>query len=322
MRLSQVTQKRFTPSQAPQTRDRVSPSPQDAAFSPILDTVELSEQQRREPVPREAIEKAQKQLDKGDRGGAYLTLYKELGNEQILIQAQITTYTGIWGSGALAGNSKAQDAGKERYNLALDQFSTDIAQATIDGIRKDLGAGGTGRLTDQQFQAIDRQVWKDKKMGELFPGNVQFADFWSHEGENRGAFFSPSTVKMAGVAARSLLSVAGLHGGEMGKNTILRVGKRPAEYENNPNYQIHGSAEERFITVVDKNTGFVEAFWDNKPSNSGIPVPQLRNKPVAKDSPVFKQRNFLYDKLGANIPARESDSYNPSGELDIGWLLA
>ena len=74
--------------------------------------------------------------------------------------------------------------------------------------------------------------------------------------------------------------------------------------------------------MVDKNTGFVEAFWDNKPSNSGIPVPQLRNKPVAKDSPVFKQRNFLYDKLGANIPTRESDSYNPSGELDIGWLLA
>ncbi len=296
------------------------------AFEPVLHTVQLTDEQKKQPVSREAIERAQKQLNAGDRGGAYLTLYKELGSEQVLAQAQITTYTGLWGSGAMAGNSKAKDLGGEHYNIPLDQFSTDIAQGTIDGIRKDLDAGGTGRLSESQFRAIDRHVWKDKKMGDLFPGNVQFWDPWNHIKGDRAAIISRSTVSMAKVALRSCLSLVGFSGGALGFNTILQTGKRPAEFANDPNYEIHGDSSTRFITVVDKRTGFVEAFWDNQPKFGPVRVPQLTNKALDHDSPEFKQRNFLYDKLGANLTGKAQvarGESNPAVDTeDVPWYLA
>ncbi len=296
-----------------------------SAFEPVLHTVKLSEEQKSKPVPREVVEKAQKQLDEGDRGGAYLTFYKELGSEQVLAQAQITTYTGLWGSGALAGNSRAKDLGGGHYNIPLDQFSTDIAQGTIDSIRKDLDEGGTGRLSESQFRAVDRQVWKDKKMGNLFPGNVQFWDPWNHIKGDRAAIISRSTVNMAKVALRSCLSVVGFSGGDLGLNRILQVGKRPAEFAKDPNYQTYGDKSTRFITVVDKRTGFVEAFWDNEPKFGKARVPQLANEAVSHESPTFKQRNFLYDKLGANLTGKAqvlNGESNPAVDDNNSWFFA
>lgn len=296
-----------------------------SSFEPVLETIELTDEQKKKPVSREVLAKAQEQLDAGDRGGAYLTLYKELGSEQILAQTQITTYTGLWGSGAMAGNSKAKDLGGYLYSVPLDEFSSDIAQGTIDGIREDLDAGGTGRLTESQYRAVDRKVWKDKKMGSLFPGNVQFWDPWNHVKGDRAAIISRSTVSMAKVAARSLLGMIGITGGALGLNTILRVGKRPAEFAEDPNYETHGNEDTRFITVVDKRTGFVEAFWDNKPKFGMMRVPQLDNKVIERDSPVFKQRNFLYDKLGANLTGKAQvarGESNPAVDGENTWFIA
>lgn len=98
-------------------------------FQPILNTVKVSPEKMKTPVPAEVLDRAQEYLDRGDRGAAYLTLYQELGNEQILIQTGITTYTGFWGSGALTGNHLAQRDGGDRYTTKLDDFSVEIAQA-------------------------------------------------------------------------------------------------------------------------------------------------------------------------------------------------
>ena len=51
-------------------------------FQPILNTVRVSPEKMKTPVPAEVLERAQKYLDRGDRGAAYLTLYQELGNER------------------------------------------------------------------------------------------------------------------------------------------------------------------------------------------------------------------------------------------------
>lgn len=273
---------------------------------PILDTITPDEEKQRRKVPLEVLDRAQAQLDAGDRGGAYLTLYRELGSEQILIQAQITTYTGVWGSGALTGNALAKQSGGARYNLQLDQFSTEIAQATIDAIRKDLAAGGTGRLNEDQFQSADRGVWAKKGMPELFPGNVQFLDFWDHqEGDRADALFTPSVWNMAKAALRSLVPNTSLFGlNQDGRNVANLVGKRPAEYEGNPNYTIHGGADDRFITVIDNRTGFVEAFWDNHPHVGPIPMPQLDNRPIDPESTEYRQRQQFYEYLGANKAGR------------------
>lgn len=290
----------------PQDSATIGPPPKESKPSPaqdiILNTIRPNRQQ---PVNPEVLAKAQEQLDRGDRGGAYLTLYKELGNEQILVQAQITTYTGFWGSGALTGNNMARLAGGDRYNVDLDQFSTDIAQGTIDAIRKDLANGGTGRLTDDQFQAADRDVWRQKGMAELFPGNIQFLDFWNHEpGDRAEAIFTPSTWNIIGAGLRSYVPNTSLFGlNQDPRNVSHLVGKRPAEFEGNPNYTIHGTKEDRFITVIDNRNGFVEAFWDNHPPPLGmLPVRQLPNEPLDPESTAYAQRQRFYRDLGANQP--------------------
>lgn len=306
---------------------------------PVLNPVVLTEAQKREPVREEALDKAQKQLKEGDRAGAYLTLYKETGSEQILIQAQITTYTGLWGSGALAGNNAAKDSAGDRYNLDLDKFSSDIAQSTIDGIRADIKKGGTGRLTDSQFKSLDRGVWKDKNMGELFPGNVQFTDFWNHKPGDRGsALFSKASLNMMTVALKALTpdlvgqSVNKTLAAHMfglptdGSQAALEVGKRPAEFEGNPRYKIHGGEKDRFLTVVDKETGHVEAFWDKKPKIGGVRVPQLPNKPLHRDSNAYARRYELFKKLGANRHALPESTATQNNFIKDNsgraWLLA
>lgn len=254
------------------------------------------------PVSVDCLEMAQSKLDRGDRAGAYLELYGEMGNEQLLIQAQITTYSGIWGSGALTGNHLAQQEGGTRYNTPLDQFSHEIAQATIDAVRSDLEAGGNGRLDDNQLQTADRQVWRDKNMPELFPGNVQFFDFWNHrEGDRGEAIFSRSTWNMLGVGMRWLLNPLSDE-----RNYGYLIGKRPAEYADDPRFKILGGENDRFLTVINKETGFVECFFDRQPRISGLPIPQIPNEPIDKDSQEFARRQRLCQQLGANgVPIGE-----------------
>ena len=248
------------------------------------------------PVSRDCVDLAQHKLDLGDRGGAYLELYRQMGNEQLLIQAQITTYSGIWGSGALTGNHLAQQEGGARYNTPLDQFSHEIAQATIDAVRSDLDSGGNGRLDDNELQTADRQVWKGKEMPELFPGNVQFFDFWNHrEGDRQEAIFSRSTLNMLGVGMRWLFNPLSDE-----RNYGYLIGKRPAEYENDPRFKIVGGEKDRFLTVINKETGFVECFLDKQPRISAVPIPQIPNEPVSLDSQEFGRRQRLCRDLGAN----------------------
>lgn len=248
------------------------------------------------PVSAECVELAQEKLDRGDRAGAYLELYREMGNEQLLIQAQITTYSGIWGAGALTGNHLAQQEGGARYNTRLDQFSHDIAQATIDAVRSDLDAGGNGRLGDNELQTADRQVWREKDMPELFPGNVQFFDFWNHRQGDRGqAIFSRSTWNMLGVATRWLFNPLPYE-----RNYGYLIGKRPAEYGDDPRFKILGGENDRFLTVINKETGLVECFFDKQPRISGLPIPQIPNQPIDRNSPEFARRQRLCQELGAN----------------------
>ena len=130
----------------------------------------------------------------------------------------------------MAGNDSAQDKAGERYRVALDHFSADITQATIDGIREDLAKGGTGRLSDSHLRAIDRHIWKEKMMGELFPGNIQFVDFWNQDsGDRLSALASQATMNMIGVGLgllvpRALKEQLFLSDG---KEAALSVGKSP-----------------------------------------------------------------------------------------------
>ena len=258
----------------------------------------------------EALDKAQRELNAGDRGGAYLTLYRELGNEQLLIQAQITTYSGIWGAGALIGNAWAKQEAGGRYNLTLDQFSKEIAQGTINAIRADMSRGGSGHLTDAQFQEADRVVWASKGMADLFPGNVQFL-FGHNASGVSDAFMSRGTVNAAGAGVRQRVPTQGWFGNffdtnKDGRNVADQVGKRPAEFANNPRYEITTASSRKFMLVIDKQTGFVEVLFSFNPPNINyvIPMKQIDNEVLDKDSLAYYQRQSFYKYLGANLHQR------------------
>jgi Ca2+-binding RTX toxin-like protein len=120
-------------------------------------------------------------LKKGDRGGAYLYYYNLIKNvdrdavSQILIQAQITTYSGFFGGAAMIGNAIAKNSNPDKYPAeGLDKFSADIVQGLIDAIATEVNANQDGVLTKEQIQLVDRGVWENKyKMGDYFPGNFQ-----------------------------------------------------------------------------------------------------------------------------------------------------
>ncbi len=257
-------------------------------------------------VPERVLQEAEARLRAGDRGGAYLVLYRELGNEQLATQAQITTYTGLLGAGALAGNAWAKKQSSAEYQQTLDEFSKDIVQGAINAIRADIKNKGTGRIPDDKFQEADRGVWESKNMGKYFPGNSQFADFILGKHalkEGAEATFSQGTANAIGLAARALVPDTGLLGlNRDGRNIANEVGKRPAEYAGDSNYTIHGSDNDRFITVIDNRDGSVEAFYDKHPRLGAVPLLQSPNVPLDPDSLAMYQRKNFYGYLGANMP--------------------
>src|SRR5688572_20943082 len=53
---------------------------------------------------------------------------------QVVIQAQITTYSGQYGAAALLGNLNAKNTQPQQYLLTLDGFSSAIATRMLDAI--------------------------------------------------------------------------------------------------------------------------------------------------------------------------------------------
>jgi hypothetical protein len=81
------------------------------------------------------IDKMQDLLDSGDRAGAYLYYYELIKNvdpsagHQILIQAQITTYSGFFGGAALIGNALAKHANPALYPPTLEPSAQSALRA-------------------------------------------------------------------------------------------------------------------------------------------------------------------------------------------------
>jgi hypothetical protein len=120
-------------------------------------------------------------LNSGDRAGAYLYYYnliKDVDREaanQILMQMQITTYSGFFGGAALIGNAIAKDSNPDLYPETLDQFSDEIGRGLLSTIAFQIGEGSSGVLTADDIQTADRGVWNSYQIGHYLPGNIQFS---------------------------------------------------------------------------------------------------------------------------------------------------
>ncbi|SCC81400.1 hypothetical protein [Saliniramus fredricksonii] len=120
-------------------------------------------------------------LDSGDRAGAYLYYYNLIRDvdraaaDQILMQMQITTYSGFFGGAALIGNSIAKDSNPDLYPPTLDIFSEEILRGlilTIEAAVEDPDHSGV--LSASEIRDADRSVWEAMQMEQYFPGNIQF----------------------------------------------------------------------------------------------------------------------------------------------------
>lgn len=129
------------------------------------------------------VNELQNLLDRGDRGGFYYRYYELTGSSQALLQAQITTYSGVVGGLAINGNVVAKSNNFGIYNLSLDDFSTQIASNLLRGIRLDISNNGTGILSDARIQDLDAEVWDSKGMLAWFPGSFQLLWNGSLNGE-------------------------------------------------------------------------------------------------------------------------------------------
>ncbi len=198
----------------------------------------------RVPTPdelREASIRAQARLDHGDRGGAYLELWAVTGNPALMLQAQITTYSGTAGGLALEGNYRAKIANPEKYNLTLDKFSHEIDQAIINLAKKSAESGKPENFNNNSILEKDREVWSRHGMEDYFPGNAMWL------GRNTEIAKTIGTVN------------AFLSGDES------ELGKRPEEYKDNPNYSIqHWGKDNRYTQVVDKQTGNTVVIFDKE----------------------------------------------------------
>ena len=125
---------------------------------------------------------------------AYYNLIKDINEDaadQVLLQTLITTYSGFIGGGAILGNAIAKFSDPNDYQIALDEFSFDIVNGLLTGIKDNLERGGDGVLTADEIQALDHGVWVEKGLGEYFPGNFQ------HLNQDLEVFFSAGTLASA-----------------------------------------------------------------------------------------------------------------------------
>lgn len=115
-------------------------------------------------ITQQNVDQIQYILDSGNRAGAYLYYYELIKTYdadaawQILIQAQITSYSGFFGGAALIGNALAKHSNPTLYNLSLDEFSRQIVQGLVDNIQEELDLGGDGVLSRTQIQESDRDM--------------------------------------------------------------------------------------------------------------------------------------------------------------------
>jgi len=254
-----------------------------------------------------AAERAQTRLDAGDRAGAYLELYEVTGSEQLLLQAQITTYSGAVGGMALEGNFRAKHANPDNYKVTLDQFSHQIDSAVVDLARTSANDGEPEAFNTLGIMEADREVWSANKVASHFPGNIQFMDIDGYE----------HVVQTPG-SKEAILA-----------QDEMELGRRPAEYANDPRYTIETSDDGRFTTVLNNETKRIEVFFDNHfESDRGTPVDgiapdleQLKNEKPSERVLAERQAKMNFVQAGEHVPldqlqAFDENNLKPVANLD------
>src|SRR4030081_3048325 len=90
-------------------------------------------------------------IDAGDRAGFYILYYSLTGSEQALVQAQVSSYSGVYGQLAFFSNAAAKTYLGNQYFETTDQFSLTIAADLNNRIRFSVNSGESGVFSDDRI---------------------------------------------------------------------------------------------------------------------------------------------------------------------------
>ena len=179
--------------------------------------------------------------------------------ETLLIQAQITSYSGNIGALAIFGNLNAAQKDPTRYTPTLDQFSYAIDNAVLQTFEASLRSTGPYRVpTSNEIYATDYLVWDGLNLGHLFPGlsEVDFtkvssdSPIWAVASAGQRANLADKSFWFAdgGVYRTAIFDVVSRNGGA--------IGKTPAAFNFTPDQVARAIATHNPVTAV-ANDGLI-----------------------------------------------------------------
>jgi trimeric autotransporter adhesin len=261
-------------------------------------------------------------LNAGNRGAVYIEFFKKKPSSQVLLQAMISTGSGLPGGAAVYGNYLAKIRDPQGYNLSLDTFSALVDQFFINAIKADIEAGGNGLISDQVIRQASIDAWASLGLRDVAPplmtsaltaiGSPFYDDLDFTWGLIPDIFSSGSNIAL-----------------EAGMENILfgQYGKYQAEFEGNPRYikqTIDGFAD----TYTNAQTGIMEGVFNHSLSGGiylNVPFDPYRGLTVADlearkraDPNFLGRRQIIYDFLGfnGNGPGASFDGTTPVFGVD------
>jgi hypothetical protein len=205
------------------------------------------------------LSQLQARIDAGDRAGFYILYYNLTGSEQALVQAQVSSYSGMYGQLAFFSNAAAKAYLGNQYTETTDQFSLAIAADLNNRIKSSVNSGESGVFSNDDILGFAKEQWVVRDLGDYFPGNILLP-----KNTILGTFFGQSTV------SSFVIDVAGgllMHGNEAGRlddpsayglfNRPFDVpagGQRLTSLDGRVSYMVDASGKTVYGSVVDSHT--------------------------------------------------------------------
>jgi hypothetical protein len=92
-------------------------------------------------ITQSDLSQLQARIDAGDRAGFYILYYNLTGSEQALVQAQVSSYSGMYGQLAFFSNAAAKTYLGNQYSETTNQFSLAIAADLNNRTKSSVNSG-------------------------------------------------------------------------------------------------------------------------------------------------------------------------------------
>lgn len=140
-----------------------------------IQNVSLSENRKVALTSRE-LEYLQKFLDAGDRAGFYMAYYNMTESQGAILQAQISSFSGLIGGTAYGANALLQEQfrdprpGEAQYK-GIYFLSQKVAENALLSIDESIQQGGSGVITDIEMFNSAQAAWDAQGQASQFPGD-------------------------------------------------------------------------------------------------------------------------------------------------------